>query len=255
VLSFLYQDLDTPFMGSREIPNPDQRRTIQRSLVAQVDYGWTDRLATRFVLPARDIGISGRVEIDTAGIGDVEAWARWRLGDALARWSGVVSAGLALPTGREPEPSLADENAFFGAGNESLLLSAEAGRRVGDAGSLFILVAYRDPLGAASSGYRVSDDFAWTAAWSHAPADSRFGLVLGASGRHLGQDRENGALVESRGGRLQHLHAGLTLSAGDAGRVGFIAQYLVEQDVRGDQLLAEWNLIATYGLRWSRGDR
>lgn len=223
---------------------------MQRALVAQLDLGWTDRFATRLVVQGRSIDASGRLNVEDEGLGDSELWGRVSLGAPLARWSGVASAGIALPTGDDPDPALADESAFFGAGASSLLLAGEAGRPLGTSGSLFFHAGYRRPLGAASSGYRVGDDASWTAAYSVTPGAGRTGVVVGLSGRHLGQDEESGAPVATRGGRLHHLQAGLTLGLGGAGRIALVARRLVEQQVRGDQLLSEWSFAASYSMRF-----
>jgi hypothetical protein len=190
------------------------------------------------------------IEADTSGLGDVEVWGRWGLGPELGRSGGALGAGLAFPTGREGDPETVEENIVFGAGDASLLLAAEGFRRVGPQHTVFALALFRLPLGSGDGGYRFGEEFSWSGAWQWKPRGGPVGLSLGLSGQHFGQDEENGDPVESRGGRVHYAAAGLTFPLGDGGSVGLLGQYLIEQSVRGDQLLSPWNFVVGYTFAW-----
>ncbi|MCZ6695552.1 MAG: hypothetical protein O7A63_03330 [Acidobacteria bacterium] len=220
--------------------------------MAQLDWGLGERLSARLLLLGRDITATGMVEFDSAGLGDIEAWARWGLGPEEGRGGGAVAGGLAFPTGREGDPSVTDENIVFGAGDYSLLLSVEGFRRLTSSQTLFGLARYRYPMGSGSNGYRFGDDFGWAATWRWNPGAGPIGLLLGASGQHLGRDELNGADVLSRGGRMNHLSAGVSFPAGKRTSIGLVGQHLIDQDMRGDQLLAQWNFVAAWTLAWGQ---
>lgn len=242
--------MDTPYSGENEIANPLGRRTEQRTLTLQLDVGLTERFALRVFAPLRDIEASGMFEFDSAGLGDVEVWGTWGVGPELGRSGGALSAGLAFPTGRDADPDTVDENIVFGAGDYSLLVSAEGFRRVGPRQILFGLMLYRLPLGSGEGGYRFGEEFSWSGMWQFKPGGGPLGLSLGLSGQHFGQDEQHGAPVDSRGGRVHYLAGGLNFPLSEGGTIGLLAQHLIEQDVRGDQLLSPWNFIAGYSFAW-----
>lgn len=252
MVGFLYQDLDTPYMGEDEIDNPEGRRTLQRVFVVQGEWGLGERFAARLFIPVRDFSASGEIELNDSGLGDVEAWGRWAVGPEMGKSGGVLAAGLAFPTGSEvDDPEVVEENIIFGAGDYSLLLSAEGFRRFGTSHTLFGIARYRYALGAGGNGYRFGDDFGWSGTWQWKPRGGPLGLTAGLSGQHLGEDRQDGAPVISRGGRLHYASGGVSFALGEkGGTIGFLAQRLIEQDVRGDQLLAPYNFTAAYTFSW-----
>ncbi|MEE9218357.1 MAG: hypothetical protein V3U98_04760 [Acidobacteriota bacterium] len=190
------------------------------------------------------------IDFDSSGLGDMEVWGRWGLGPELGRSGGALGFGLGLPTGRDGDPDTTDENIIFGAGDYSMLLSAEGFRKLGPAQAIFGLARYRLPLGAGSNGYRFGDDFGWAGTWQWRPRGGAVGLSLGLSGQHIDQDRQDGAPVASRGGRFHYAAAGISFPLGGKGTGGALVQRLVERSVRGDQLLSPWNFVVGYSLAW-----
>jgi hypothetical protein len=159
---------------------------------------------------------------------------------------------VAFPTGSEADdPDVIEENIILGAGDYSLLLSAEGFWRFGPAHTLFGIARYRYALGAGDNGYRFGDDFGWSATWQWKPRGGAFGLTAGLSGQHLGRDTQDGAPVISRGGRLHYASGGVNFALGEkGGAIDLLAQRLLEQDVRGDQLLAPYSVTAAYMFSW-----
>jgi hypothetical protein len=217
----------------------------------QTEWGLGERLAVRGLIPYRDIRTSGRFDFDGSGLGDIEGWALWRLGPEGGRSGGVVGGGLAFPTGKSVPRALTNENVFFGVGNYSLLASIEGHHQLGGSLQVFGLVRYRLPLGAGNDGYRFGDDLGWTTILRWQPRGGPLGLTVGISGQHLGVDEQNGAPVPNRGGRLHYASVGASIPLGGRVTLSALSQWLVEQDVRGDQLLAPWQMVT--GLTWSWG--
>ncbi len=228
------------------------RRTRQRTLLLQTDWGLTERFAVRAVVPLIDIAASGMFTFHGSGLGDVEAWGHWGLGPELGAHGGALGAGLALPTGRDVGSELTEINSVaFSAGELSLLLSAEGFRRLAPSHTLFGLVLYRRPLGSGPGDYRFGDSLGWSGIWRWSPERTPVSFSLGLTGQHLGQDEQAGERLPFRGGRLHYATGGVSLPLGkNGGSLSLLAQRLVERDVRGDQLLAPWNLMVGYSFSW-----
>ncbi len=214
--------------------------------------GLGERYALRALLPVRSIRTSGLFDFAGEGLGDLEVELLRRLGREGGRAGGAVGAGLALPTAESAPVGLTGENVFFGAGAVSLLATLEGYRRLGGAWTLFGSARYRRPLGEGDEAYRFGDDLGYqgTLAWS--PAEGRLGVNVGARGRHLGRDEEAGVELDNRGGRFHYASLGLRLRLRDGLDLGLASSWLVDEDVRGDQLLARRQ--TTVGLAWSWGE-
>ena len=226
------------------------RRTLQRTWLLQTEWGLGERLAVRGLIPYRHIQASGMIDFDDHGLGDVEGWALWRLGPEEGRGGGAVGGGLSFPTGKDSPSSLTSENIFFGVGNYSLLASIEGYRRIPGNLHLYGLLRYRAPLGAGDDGYRFGDDLGWVANLRWRPRNGPVGLLIGLSGQHRDQDEQNGLPVDNRGGRVHYASLGGTVSLGGGVTLSAISQWLVEQDVLGDQLLAPWQIVTALTFSW-----
>ena len=248
----MHQDLDTPFGGSEELPNPSGRRTLQRTALLRAEVGLGERHAVRAVLPVRSIDTTGLFEFQGEGLGDLEVVGLRRLGPEAGKGGGAVGAGLALPTAESAPVDLVDENVFFGAGAVSFLATLEGYRKLGPALTLFGSARYRLPLAEGDEDYRFGEDLGYqgTLAWSR--GDGRFGAHLGISGQHLGRDEQAGVELDNRGGRFYYASAGVRFPLRDGLDLGLASSWLVDQDVRGDQLLARRQ--TTVGLAWSWGE-
>ncbi len=228
-----------------------QRRTLQRALLLQGEWGLGERLAVRFTIPYRDIETSGGFEFDDQGLGDVDAWGLWRLGPEGGQGGGAVGGGLSFPTGKDAPVELTGENVFFGVGAPSLLATVEGFRQLPAGFRLFGSVRYRLPLGEGDEDYRFGDDLGYsgTVAWRRGEAPVE--ITAGFTGQHLKQDEQDGIKVDNRGGRMHYATLGAGFSLGRGLALNVLSMWLVEQDVRGDQLLAEWQAVT--GLSWSWG--
>lgn len=250
-LLFLYQDLDTPFSGGDELPNPDGRRTLQRSLLLRGEVGLGERYAVRALLPLRTIDAAGDFEFEGEGLGDLEVELMRRLGPEGGRSGGALGAGLALPTAESAPVGLVGENVFFGAGAVSMLVTLEGYRRLAPTLTLFGSARYRLPLDEGDEAYRFGDDLGYQATLAWSRVEGRLGVNAGLSSQHLGRDEQAGAELDSRGGRLAYASLGIRYRLRDGLDLGLASSWLVDQDVRGDQLLARRQ--ATFGLAWSWG--
>jgi len=219
--------------------------------LAQGEWGLGERLSVTALIPYRDVSASGRITFNDAGLGDIQVGALWRLGTEGKRFGGAVGGGLALPTGDDAQSGLTSENVVFGAGDFSLLTSVEGFRRLAPDWTLFGLARYRRPLGAGEANYRFGDDFGWVSSLRWQVRGGPVGAMATLSGQHLGRDDQHGAAVDSRGGRLHHTGLGVAFPVGGGLSASLLAQRLIERDVRGDQLLAEWQFTA--GLNWTWG--
>lgn len=175
-----------------------------------------------------------------------------RLGPEGGRGGGAFGAGLSLPTAETAPVDLVGENVFFGVGAASLLATLEGFRTLNDAWSLFGSARYRLPLDEGDERYRFGDNLGYqgTLAWSS--GEGRFGFNVGISSQHLGQDEQAGVKLDNRGGRFSYASLGFRYRLREGLSLGVASSWLVDQDVRGDQLLARWQM--TTGLSWSWGE-
>lgn len=130
--------------------------------------------------------------------------------------------------------------------------AVEGFRRLGSGWTLFGSARYRQPLGEGDEAYRFGDDLGiqGTVAWS--PGEARYGVNAGLSSQHLGRDEQAGVEVASRGGWFRYASLGIRFRLRNGLDVGLASSWLIDQDVRGDQLLARRQ--ATVGLAWSWGE-
>lgn len=227
------------------------RRTLQRALLLQGEWGLGERFAVRAMIPYRDIETSGEFQFEGNGMGDVEAWGLWRLGAEEGQGGGAVGGGLAFPTGEDSPAALTAENVFFGVGAYSMLATVEGFRKLPAGFTVFGTARYRLPLGSGDENYRFGDDFGYSGTLTWQRENSPVGLMAGITGQHLGQDEQDGEKVDNRGGRMNYALLGASFSLGKGVTLNIVSLWLVDQDVRGDQLLAEWQAVT--GLTWAWG--
>jgi len=228
-----------------------ERRTLQRSLLLQGEWGLTERVAVRAMIPYRDFKTSGEFEFNGDGMGDVEAWGLWRLGPETGKGGGAIGGGLSFPTGKDSPADLTGENVFFGTGAFSLLATVEGFRQLPAGFRLFGMARYRWPTAEGDDSYRFADVFGYSGTLAWQRENSPIGLMAGITGQHLGQDEQYGVKVSNRGGRLNYASLGASVGLGKGLALNIVSLWLVDQDVRGDQLLAEWQAVT--GLTWAWG--
>jgi hypothetical protein len=62
--------LNTPFQGTEEIGNPDDRLNKQHTVILVGEVGLSERFSLQGLLPLRSFDITGREEISAEGAGD-----------------------------------------------------------------------------------------------------------------------------------------------------------------------------------------
>lgn len=234
------------------MPNPAGRRTVQRAVLLRGEVGLGELWAARALLPVRSIETSGLFEFEGEGLGDLELQLMRRLGPEAGKGGGAAGLGLTLPTAESAPVDLIGSNVFFGTGAVGLLATIEGFRKMAPEWTLFGSARYRRPLGEGDESYRFGDDLGYQGTLAWGPAESRFGANLGLSGQHLGRDEQFGVELDNRGGRFHYASLGLSVSLRDGLDLGLASSWLLDQDVRGDQLLARRQ--TTVGLAFSWGE-
>ncbi len=250
--ALLIQDLDTPYSGSDEIPNPDGRRTRQQTLLLQAEFGLTDRWALGATLPLRHAKAEGRTDLDTSGLGDIEVLLRYAAFPmALGRLASLnLLGGIGLPTGRSEGMLAAQENIQFGVGNFTAVAGFEWSYRARPGITAFLRSRAGWVLGANDDGYRFGDSFDNAAGATFLLRSPNLRIITYVSTLHLEQDRQDGEPVQSRGGRWIYGAVGLhATGVGQNGAIAITLQRLIDVDVRGDQLVSPWNLFMGYDIR------
>ena len=248
---YFVQELDTPYSGSDEIPNPMGRRNLQQTMLLQAEFGLTPRLALGGMLPVRNVRSEGEIDLHTTGLGDAEATLRYSAVPLTlkSKFSLNLIGGLGLPTGRSEGLELTQENIQFGVGDFTGIAGFELSHAVHPSVSTYFRSQGRFVMGANSDGYRFGDAFDNALGASFRVGIRETQILAQVSTLPLEQDRQDGAPVDSRGGRWIYGAAGVRFRIGkQAGIVGLV-QRLISVDVRGDQLVSPWNLLIGYDIR------
>ena len=249
--SYLWQDLDTTFSGSAETPNPLGRRNVQQTLMLYSEFGLDERLSLRGSVPVRNIDSEGVVNEETTGLGDVELILRHSTVQMdLQRKIGLnLIAGLGLPTGRSEGLTFAMENIQFGVGDFTAIAGFELSYRLRPLVTTYLRSQARFVLGSNSDGYQFGDALYSTAGAAFRIGSTENQVLTQITALHLDQDRQDGVLVPSRGGRWIYGSAGFRFAAGRRGGVTATVQHLLDTDLRGDQLVSPWNFIVGFDIR------
>ena len=251
-VTYLFQELDTPFGGNDELPNPEGRRNRQQTLLLQAEFGLTERLALSGTLPLRHAQGDGHIDLNTSGLGDTEVVLRYATNPLglRNRASFNLLGGVGLPTGRSEGIELTMENIQFGVGDFTGIAGLELSYRINSAVSGFFRSQARLVLGSNSDGYRFGNSFDNAVGVSFLLGASDLRLFTQLSTLHLKQDHLDGAPVVSRGGRRVFGALGLRFgTVGARGGVVALVQRLVDVNVRGDQLVSPWNFVLGYDIR------
>ena len=257
--ALLIQDLDTPYSGSGEIPNPDGRRTRQQTLLLQAEFGLTDRWGLGATLPLRHAKAEGRTDLDTSGLGDIEVLLRYAAFPlALGRMASLnLLGGIGLPTGRSEGLLAAQENIQFGVGNFSAIAGFEWSYRARPGVTAFLRSRAGLVLGANADGYRFGDSFDNAAGVTLLLRSPKLRVIAYVSTLHLEQDRQDGEPVESRGGRW--IYGAVGLHATGVGQNGAIDQARLIQHriapptLQGTNNIRFLQLLTGHGIRINHG--
>jgi hypothetical protein len=235
----------------------DETRTLNRNVLASVDYAINPQWALSAQLPFIDRVHS---HVDNTGptveswklqgIGDLRFTARRQFGLNENAAAGVL-VGAKLATGSIKETNdggvTAERSLQPGTGTTDALLGAYYYRKLeGDATTLFAQLTWQAPLGERDNyapGQQVMADIGL-----------RYAFTLNTSGLlqlnlHW-KDRDSGTDAEpdESGGRYVNLSPGLTHLLTPRLQVYGFVQLPLYRDVNGTQLTADWSAVA--GISW-----
>ena len=263
-LRYEYTDQDRLRHGGRTtepegtIGTTDETRTLNRNLIAALDYAFNPQWAVSAQLPLIDrhhshVVNGGAPPLETwdfRSVGDVRLVARRQFGLNEASAAGL-QFGVKLPTGGIKETNvdgaLAERSLQPGSGTTDALLGAYYYRKLeGDATTLFTQLTWQAPLGERSDyapGQQVMAD-----------VGLRYAFTLNTSALvqlnlHW-KDHDQGINAEpaESGGTFVNISPGIShLLTPRVQLYGFV-QLPVYRYVNGTQLTADWSAVA--GISW-----
>jgi len=271
-LRYEFIDQDQPragrdAVGVGEIPrHHDEVRTLNRNLIATLDYGFDAAWGVSFALPVvsrdhRHIHNHHGEKLD-------ESWHFTRLGDARVlgryqfpavqeetgrtRFVGLLF-GAKLPTGSfdvtNDEGEAAERTLQPGSGTTDAVLGASY-REVLPAlrSSWFAQVQVQAPLHSRRN-YRPGRQAGIDLGWRY-EATGRLGLVVQANYQAKGRDSGDEAEAEDSGSRVLSLSPGATYALDRGAQVYAFVQLPVYQNVNGVQLTADWSAVVGFATRF-----
>lgn len=245
------QRLNTPFLGTREVGNPDDRLNRQHALVLAGEVGLSERLSIQGLIPVRTVDLTGREDLSTEGAGDLEVTLRTSLThpERSRRFAAVAYYGAAFPTGKDPDPDVLQQNAQLSRGVVSGIVGGELSVKVGKDSQVYGRGETQLPLGD-DEGYRFAAARTVAALFSSPFGGSKVRWLGGLEFRYAGRDRINaeddgqGAQVTpNRGGHQTRLLGGILVGLTRRNNLGILTSYLLDADLAGDQLAARTELV------------
>lgn len=236
-----------------------EKRTINRNLIATLDYLVNTRWAWSFQLPliSRDHTHDALLEPESwqfTEIGDVRVTGRYMLNEPRrSTVNSGVKFGLKLPTGSfeitNSEGAEAERSLQPGTGTTDLLLGAFYTQPLARSqSSWFAEGLWQKPL-AEHRHYLPGQRFTIDLGVRHTLND-RLRVLLQLNGLWRGREQGEAANPTDSGGTFVYLSPGLSYSlAGDLEVYGFFQQPLYQR-VNGVQLTADWSAAMgiTYGF-------
>lgn len=243
--------MNTPYHGSDEIGNPDDRLNKQHTVILSGEVGLSERFSLQGLLPLRSFDITGREELSAEGAGDLELTLRTSLTapERSGRFAAVVFYGAGLPTGKDSEASILEENSQFSRGVVSAIAGGQVNVRVGARSQLYGLATTQIPVGD-DDGYRFGTTRSAVVTFSSSFGESNVRWLGGLTHSYAARDHVNkpgdnrgSVAVLNRGGRQTRLLGGLVIGLTRGQNVGLQANYLIDADLNGDQLVARVEFI------------
>ena len=236
-----------------------EKRTINRNLIATLDYPVNTRWVWSFQLPliSRDHTHDALLEPESwqfTEIVDVRVTGRYMLNEPRrSTVNSGVKFGLKLPTGSfeitNSEGAEAERSLQPGTGTTDLLLGAFYTQPLASGqSSWFAEGLWQKPL-AEHRHYRPGQRFSIDLGVRHTLND-RLRILLQLNGLWRGREQGEAANPTDSGGTFVYLSPGLSYSlAGDLDVYGFFQQPLYQR-VNGVQLTADWSAAMgiTYGF-------
>lgn len=238
-------------MGTEEVGNPDDRLNRQHSALLVGEVGLSERSSLQGLLPLRAFDLSGREEISSEGLGDLELTLRTSVTRAEdpGRISFVAFYGAALPTGKDSEPQVVADTGEFSRGVVSPILGGELSLRVGARSGIHGFARALIPIGD-DDGYRYATTTQASAIFSSPLGGSRVRWLSGVRHQHAGRDTLNieddgksAVDMPNRGGDQTRLLGGLLVELTPRQNLGILAAYLLDANLNGDQLTSRTEYV------------
>ena len=247
------QVLDTPYVGSSEIANPLDRRTVQDSWIVTLDYGLRERINLGLLIPYRSSRVTGMVEGELDGLGDIGFSARFGVTDPdRAKWKLAALGLVTFPTG-EVETALLDQNIALGVGAISLGGGLELTRDWPKIGSLLLRTLGGKPTGASDDGVRFGGTLSLAASYGRAFRQAgRARWALSSAVSWTEPDTLGDETIDNRGGRLITGTLGFLIPISKSWETSIGITRLLDADVHGDQLVGRWSGFLGFRWLWER---
>jgi len=259
-----YIDQDQPRAGRRdvavgEIPHHhDEQRTLNRNLIANLDYAPNQDWGVAVQLPLvdrdhRHIHNHRGAQLPEAWnfqeVGDLRVLGRRRL--ASGDTTHGVTAGLKLPTGKKDvkneDGDIAERPLQPGTGTTDVILGyyANTTRLVRDTPMRWFFQTQVQAPVAESENFRSGVHYSADIGLGY-PAAARWSALLQVNASIKGRDRGTEAEPADSGGSFVHLSPGVNYAPGKSTAFYGFVQLPVYQRVNGVQLTADWG--ATIGM-------
>jgi hypothetical protein len=239
----------------------DELRTVNRNVVASLDYSWNENWGTSVQIPWVD-RFHEHVFNDTTTGPEHEEWNFQKIGDAraVARYQFVglpdhnhaagVQFGLKLPTGatdiRNSEGERAERTLQPGTGTTDLILGVYYNARFTDSrSSWFAQATLLAPLNS-DEDFRPGRQLALNTGMNYPFSNNLSGLLqlnVSLKGRDSGTQAE----PEDSGSRQAFVSPGLSFAVNRNTRLYGFVQLPIYQYVNGTQLTADRAFIAGWG--------
>ncbi|MFO1397608.1 MAG: hypothetical protein U1F48_11155 [Burkholderiales bacterium] len=271
-LRFEYIDQDQPRQGTHDVAvgaipaHHDEVRTINRNLLASVDYGFDETWGITAMLPVVDRSHThihnhhGAKIVETWSFtapGDMRVMGRYQayFGAAAGERAGFAggTAGFTLPTGATDitngTGAPAERSLQPGTGTTQFAATVYYREALPSMRSQwYVQAAMQVPL-YESAGYKPGTQWALDAGWRYDASDALgFNLQLNYAwkGRDAGAQAEPG----DSGGRTLAIAPGATWALTPATQLYGFVSVPVYQDVNGVQLTARWSLAAGISVQF-----
>ncbi len=271
-LRFEYIDQDQPRQGTHDVAvgavpaHHDEVRTINRNVLASLDYGFNERWGITAVVPIVDRSHThihnhhGEKIVETWNFtapGDVRVTGRWQtyFGDAAGERAGFAgaTAGLTLPTGATDitngTGAPAERSLQPGTGTTQFVASAYYRQALPLANSQwYAQAAVQTPLNE-SAGYKPGTQWGVDVGYRYDVSDA---LGVNLQLNYAWKGRDSGAEAEpaDSGGRTLALAPGVTWALSPTTQLYGFVSVPVYQNVNGVQLTADWSLAAGLSVQF-----
>ena len=251
----MYEKLNNIVQGNDELPNPNSLRTIQNSILLDVDYGISQRLTLSGSLPIQFVDgntpfLNGKI----SGIGDISLLGRYKVIHPVFKTAPTVSLnfGFRIPTGsidKQISGVRLPDRTHLGSGIFGLLWGAEGFYRPWKKVSFFGNISTRISLGENKFDYKVGNDFqiSWGSSYN---ALKWLDLTSQVNYVYFATNKIKGQTDESTGGKLLYLTPGIQFSWSDNLFFRTQVRFLLYKNIEGLQFLSDQTLVTNVGYKF-----